>query len=73
MENTIIDDIYIYTYYDKATTSILTSIAKSIEELQAVSENENNIIMSYFNITGYNIKIGEQKIMGKLELQKEND
>lgn len=71
MNDVIIDDIYVYTFFDKADNAISTGVVKSIEELQTVSENNNVILMSYFNITGRDIKIGEPKIMGKLELQTE--
>lgn len=68
MNNTTLNDIYVYTFFDSKTNSISTGLLKSVEEFAKVCNSKDIQVMSYFNITGENIKIGKTEVLNTIEV-----
>lgn len=65
------DDIYVFTFFDEIEQEVGTGIAESIEEFQIVCGATK--ILSWINITGKDMSVGEFVVNNFLKAEDEDD
>ncbi len=65
------DDIYVFTFYDEAENELGTGVVESLEEFEVI--NKSVKILTWINIVGQNMEIGEINTHRVLELAKTDE
>ena len=63
------EDIYSFIYYDESNGTVGLGVAKSIEELELIGKTME--IVSWVNITGKEIEVGQPVVNGELKVFEE--
>lgn len=65
------DDIYVFTFFDEVEQEVGTGIAESLDEFQIVCGATK--ILSWINITGKEMAVGEFVVNNILKAEDEDD
>ena len=68
----ISDDIYIYTFFDQEERKVYTGLATTLEEFESISKMEDLKILTFFNISGKDMVIGDAHIINEFEVAIKN-